>query len=252
MDKESNSTKSSNNMKKIILWFVILVASVGLGFLVFNLLIMPVISGAGKNVVVPDLTGKTISDAQKILMTQGLELGNVRTVFDTSYQHGLIIGQKPLSNSIVRSGRNINLVVSKGPQLVKIPFLEQMNLDQGLRMLANIGVNQIIIDSLRSAIIPSGKIFGVEPGPGSEIPVSGRVRIFVSSGESGIFLMPYLVGLETNYAIDSLNYNGLILGNLQTIPSDERMGLVIIQYPEAGMRVKTGDTVRLIVSRGQD
>lgn len=239
-------------MKKFFLWFIVIITAFGMGFLVFNLIIMPRIAGTNKNVTVPDLTGKSISEAQKIILTQGLELGNIRAVYDTMYAHGLIIGQKPLAGSVVRSGRSVNLIVSKGPMLVKIPFLEQMNLEQGLRILASMGVTQISVDSLRSISTPSGKILGVEPGPGSEIPVSSHIRIFVSSGESGAFLMPSLIGLETNIAIDSIHYNGLIVSSLQTIPSDERTGLVIIQYPEAGMRVKTGDSVRVIVSRGQE
>ncbi|MBS4016580.1 MAG: PASTA domain-containing protein [Candidatus Latescibacteria bacterium] len=239
-------------MKKILLWIVILVCAFGLGFLVFNLLIMPRIAGTGKNVTVPDLVGKPLAEAQKIILGQELEFGSVRAVYDTSYGHGFVVGQKPLAGSVVRSGRSINLIVSKGPQIVKIPFLEQMGLEQGLRVLTSLGINQISIDSLRSATIPSGKILGVEPGPGSEIPVSGPVKIFVSSGGSGIFLMPSLIGLPVDIALDTINYNGLILGSLQTIPSDEWPGLVIIQYPEAGMRVKTSDTVRMIVSRGQE
>lgn len=239
-------------MKKILLWIVILVSAFGLGFLIFNFLIMPRIVGSGKNITVPNLIGKPMAEAQKIILTQGLELGNVRAVYDTIYAHSYVVGQKPLAGSVVRSGRSVNLIVSKGPQLVKIPFLEQMSIDQGLRVLTSLGITQISIDSLRSSTIANGKIIGLEPGPGSEMPLSGRLKIFVSSGASGIFLMPSLIGLPTDVAADSVYYNGLILGGVQAIPSDERQGLVIVQYPEEGMKIRTGDTVRLIVSRGNE
>jgi serine/threonine-protein kinase len=239
-------------MKKFFFWFIILFVAFGLGFLIFNLIIMPRIAGTGKNVTVPDVVGKSLAEAQKIILSQELEFGSVRAVYDTSYGHGFVVGQKPLAGSVVRSGRRVNLIVSKGPQIVKIPNLEQMSIDQGMRVLASLGISQISIDSLRSANIPSGKIIGIEPGPGSELPVSGAVKIFVSSGGSGVFLMPSLIGLPVDIALDTINYNGLILGSLQTIPSDEWPGLVIIQYPEAGMRVRTNDTVRMIVSRGQE
>jgi beta-lactam-binding protein with PASTA domain len=63
--------------------------------------------------------------------------------------------------------------------------------------------------------------------------------------------MPQLVGLATNEAVDSITYNNLMVGGIQVIPSDEREGIVIVQYPEQGMSVKTGDEVRIIVSQGR-
>jgi beta-lactam-binding protein with PASTA domain len=161
------------------------------------------------------------------------------------------VGQKPLAGSTVKTGRRVNLLVSKGPMIVNVPFLTQMSLSQGMKILSSLGVTSTAVESLRSSTIPPGKIIGTEPGPGLDIPLGTQLKIYVSSGMSGIFLMPSLVGLLTNIAIDSVSYNGLILGNIQTIPSDEEQGLVIIQYPEDGMKVKTGDTVRLIVSQGR-
>lgn len=238
-------------MKKLLFWIFILVCAFGLGFLTFNIFIMPRISGSSQTVKVPNLIGLSITDAQNLILRNNLELGNVRAVFDTLYQVGLVVGQKPLAGSIVRSGRSVQLVVSKGPQIAKVPLLEQMSLEQGLRTLNNLGFRKIVIDSLRSTTIPNGKIIGIEPASGLEIPITTRIKLYISSGETGIFLMPSLVGLATYQAIDTINSNNLILGNLQMIPSDEQEGLVIIQYPEAGMRVRSGDTVRLIVSKGR-
>jgi serine/threonine-protein kinase len=129
-----------------------------------------------------------------------------------------------------------------------VPFLEQMSFDQAIRVLNSLGINPTIVESLRSATVSAGKIISTEPGPGSEIPVRSQFKVFVSSGSSGIFLMPMLVGLQINAAKDTIVSNGLVIGLIQPIPSDEPKGFVVIQYPEDGMRVRTGDTVRLIVS----
>jgi beta-lactam-binding protein with PASTA domain len=118
-------------------------------------------------------------------------------------------------------------------------------------VLSSLGVNPSIVESLRSSTIPTGKIIGCEPGPGSEISISTRLKVFVSNGSSGMFLMPMLVGLSIQSAIDSIVNNGLIIGGIQEIASEESSGLVIIQYPEDGMKVFTGDTVRLIVAKGK-
>jgi serine/threonine-protein kinase len=210
---------------------------------------MPKIIGSGKNVTVPNLIGKPLVEAQRDLINQNFTIGSVKQVYDTFYPYSYIVSQKPLPNSIVKIGKKINLMVSKGPQMVKVPFLEQMSLEQGLRMLVSLNIQQIKVESIRSSNIPSGKIIGTEPGAGSQIPIGRYFRVFVSNGTSGLFFMPMLVGLPTQNALDSIMMNGLIIGSIQEIISDEPGGTVIIQYPEDGMRVFTGDTVRLIVAR---
>jgi serine/threonine-protein kinase len=235
-------------IKRVLIWSIVIIGAFGLGFIAFNFFIMPAIGGSGKSAAVPNVIGKPLVEAQKIILAQKFALGEVNDVFDSIFPQGHIAGQKPLAGSIAKTGRKVNLLVSKGPQMVKIPFIEQISLDQGLRILSSLGINAASIESLRSTTIPSGKIIGLEPGPGSELPTGGRLKVFVSSGLFGIFLMPTLVGLPFNTAADSIRSNGLILGGIETIPSEEPQGLVIIQYPEDGMRVRNGDTVKLIIS----
>lgn len=235
-------------IKKILLWLTIIVCAFGLGFFVFNFFIMPTISGGGRDIVVPNVIGKPLVEAQSIIINQHFVVGDVKQVFDTIYPYGYVVGQKPLAGSIVKSGKKINFLISKGPQMVKIPMLVQMSLEQGLRMLTSLNIKQVKVESIRSTTIPAGKIISTEPGAGSEVPVGTFFRIFVSNGSSGMFLMPMLVGLPLQSAIDSIVDNGLIIGSIQEISSNEPSGTVIIQYPEDGMRVFTGDTVRLIVA----
>jgi serine/threonine-protein kinase len=207
---------------------------------------MPKLIGTGKDINVPNLVGKSLVDAQKIILDQGFQLEDTRDVYDTIYPNGFVVGQKPLAGSVVKTGKKISLLVSKGEQIAVVPSVEQMTLDQGLRILTSLGFNPLV-ESLRSAM-PFGRIIGIEPPAGSELSTRSRLKLYVSNGNTGIFLMPVVVGLPTNVAIDSINYNGLVVGEIQTLPSEEQKGFVIIQYPEDGMKVRTGDTVRLIVS----
>ena len=236
------------NIKKLFIWLIVIISAFGLGFAIFNIFVMPRIMSTGKDIVVPNLIGKSLNNAQKILLQQNFTIGETRDVYDTIFPQGIVVGQKPIAGSIVRSGRKINILVSKGALKVKVPFIEQMSEDQAMRVLNSLGINPTIVESLRSATISAGKIISTEPGPGSEIPIGSQFKVFVSSGSSGIFLMPMLVGLSVNAAVDSIRSNGLTLGMVQQIPSDEPKGYVVIQYPEDGMRIRTNDTVRLIVS----
>lgn len=235
-------------MRTFIGLVIIALFSFALGFFVFNFLIMPMLVGAGKNIEVPNVIGKPLISAQKIIIDANLTLGETKSVFDTIYPIGYVTNQKPLPGSKVKKGRKVNLLVSKGPMLVKMPFITEMSLEQGMRVLLSLGIQSVSIESLRSPTIPAGRIIGIEPGPGAEIPVSSNIKLYVSSGSTGIFLMPMLVGLPINIAIESVVNNGLVIGSVEEVLSQEPTGLVIVQYPEDGMKVKTGDTVRLIVS----
>lgn len=234
---------------RIIYWLLIIIGAFGFGVIIFNFLIMPLIVGRGKEVVVPNLIGKPFMEAEKILVSQNFTLGKVEEVFDTIFPLGYVVQQKPKPGSVVKSGRIINLYISKGTKKIKIPFLLQMPLDRAILILANLGLQPASIETVRSFTTGQGKIVAIEPEPGSEISQGTPIKIFVSGGSVGTFLMPNLVGMPLNSAIDSIINCGLVVGSIQEIESEDRTGNVLIQYPEDGMRVKTGDTVKLIIGK---
>lgn len=234
---------------RLVYWFLLIIGAFGLGILIFNFLIMPWIIGRGKEVVVPNLIGKPLTEAQKLLANQNLMLGKTEEIFDTIFPTGYVVQQKPKPGSIVKPGRAIILYLSKGTKKVKVPFLLQMPLDRAMVILSNLGLQPTSIETVRSFTIGLGKVLGIEPQPGSEISIGTPIKILVSGGSIGTFLMPNLVGMSINSAIDSVDSWGLIVGAIQEVESEDQSGIVLVQYPEDGMRVKTGDTVKFIIGK---
>lgn len=69
----------------------------------------------GKEIVVPDLRGRTEDDAMVFLVLQGLTLGEVTRQESHEYEEGYVIGQSLTVGESVLEGSSIDMVVSSGP-----------------------------------------------------------------------------------------------------------------------------------------
>lgn len=72
------------------------------------------ISTGSKEITVPNLVGKTEAEAYNILSQLNLELGTVTEEYSTKYSSGEIISQSPSSNSKLKKGSKVSIVISKG------------------------------------------------------------------------------------------------------------------------------------------
>lgn len=70
-----------------------------------------------KYITMPNLVGKTLTDAQAILEKHGLKLGNVTYEISYDYFSGEIIKQSVEEGRNILQGQKVDLVVSKGPGL---------------------------------------------------------------------------------------------------------------------------------------
>jgi serine/threonine-protein kinase len=68
---------------------------------------------------VPDVTGKTLSDARTALTAQGLKVGTVTNQPSSTQTPGTVIAQSRSGSS--PAGSTVNLVVAQAPPMVKVP-----------------------------------------------------------------------------------------------------------------------------------
>lgn len=78
-----------------------------------NLFVKKVVQTGG--ITVPDLTGRTLSEAQPLLESLGLTLGRTTTTEDFNHLPGTILTQTPPAGSAVTSGTTINFTVADQP-----------------------------------------------------------------------------------------------------------------------------------------
>ena len=77
--------------------------------------VISVVVSKGKEIVVPDLRGRTEDDAMVYLVLQGLTLGETTRQESFEYEEGFVIGQSLNPGDPILEGNSIDLVVSSGP-----------------------------------------------------------------------------------------------------------------------------------------
>jgi serine/threonine-protein kinase len=88
---------------------------------------------------VPDVTGKSESDAQAALAAVGLKSAEGTKDYSNDVPDGAVISQAPQNQGAVRKGDTIVLDISKGPQLFPVPNVVGMTRDQAKKALTDAG-----------------------------------------------------------------------------------------------------------------
>jgi hypothetical protein len=70
----------------------------------------------GKNCVVPNVKGKTLSAAKRALRAHFCRAGKISHAFSSKVRTGRVISQKPKAKTHLRHDGKVSLVVSKGPK----------------------------------------------------------------------------------------------------------------------------------------
>lgn len=112
---------------------------------------------------IPDVTGKTTDEANKLLAAAGLQGAVAAQEFNDTVPAGSVISASPASDPIGPGG-TINMVVSKGPDLVAVPDVTGLHFTDAMDKLkaAGFAVSYGIPDSA----LPYAIVKSTDPGAG--------------------------------------------------------------------------------------
>lgn len=77
--------------------------------------VQAVVSSGKELLNVPNVVGRTISQAREIIQQAGLQIGLEQEVSDDAVPPGYVVSQVPSAGDPIEKGGHVNLVVSKGP-----------------------------------------------------------------------------------------------------------------------------------------
>ncbi|HVE75038.1 MAG TPA: Stk1 family PASTA domain-containing Ser/Thr kinase, partial [Mycobacteriales bacterium] len=97
--------------------------------------------------------------------------------------------------------------------------------------------------------VPVGHVAEQDPAPGGRIRKGGEVTLVLSRGPDRR-LVPQLAGLTQAAAVAALEAVGLTLGKVTQEFSGAAIGIVIRSGPVMGQRLRPGEAVALVVSKG--
>ncbi|UCB53049.1 MAG: PASTA domain-containing protein [Candidatus Zixiibacteriota bacterium] len=143
------------------------------------------VSMGGRTVLVPKLQGVSIRQAEHLLMHEGLELGEISWSPSDSFPEDVVIASIPSHETPVPAGMPVNLTVSLGmrPDTVMVPDLVGTNIDQGKRMLREIGLELGRVRLKVNDDFLPGTILRQSLKPGKKVEMGSRIVLEVSTTE---------------------------------------------------------------------
>lgn len=202
-----------------------------------------------REVVLPDLHGRTVGEATSVLTEAGIKLRveEPRRV-DPKVEAGRIVAQEPSPGTPVRRQRSIKVWISAGSRSGTIPPLEGQTARTAELKLQQDGIAIAELAEIRSSDYTPDAVVAQEPPPQT---AAERVALLVNRGEAGAtYVMPDLIGVNGDRAADLLRARGFRVAVVSQQPyPGVPAGVVIRQSPQGGFQVAPGEAISLEVSR---
>jgi beta-lactam-binding protein with PASTA domain len=162
-----------------------------------------------------------------------------------------IISQEPEPGTEIKAGRDVRLLISKGPQTVVYPNAVGMDLPLAAILLEENDLRQGHLSYTYHRERPREEILAQFPSSGGTGLRGAQVDFLVSAGPPPQWLrMADLKGMELNTAIEILEKYHLTVGTMtQKDLPEVADNLVVDQSPAKGCPVLQGKSIDLTVNR---
>jgi beta-lactam-binding protein with PASTA domain len=201
----------------------------------------------GREVNMPNLVGKNVTEANGLLRSRGLVL----RVADRIYSElpiNVVVRQSPPPGMLMKVSQQAHVVLSLGQRQLQIPLLEGNSLRASRIELLREGLQVGEVSGISSGDEPADTVMLQTPRPGAGA-ASPRVDVLVSNGpRENAYVMPHLVGLNEVDAQHRLDVAGLRRKVNYVSAPQWPHGAVIDQTPLAGQRIPAASTIELTVA----
>lgn len=224
------------------MWLGVIALVCTLGLLAF-------LFGPLQRVSVPNVLGRSPTEAAALLATANLKLDAQETGYSEEVPKGLIASTRPAPDASARTGSTVEAVVSKGPERYDVPDLKGLTVGEADVAL---GATKLDLGSQTSAFhdtVKTGLIISSTPPAKTSVKPGTLVAVEVSKGPAPVEL-PELEGTNGKKAVAKLKDLGLKVDRSDKTSESVAKGLVIEMDPAGGTTVHRGDTVELVVSKG--
>ncbi len=206
----------------------------------------------GENsVVVPDLMGKEVVYALEVLTDLSLNTKVKGSQYSRTIPKHHIIDQVPDAGTEIKQGRDVRLIISKGPYAVIYPNLIGMGLPMAAILLEENDLRQGSLSYTYHSERPREEILAQFPGSGGTGLRESRVDLLISAGPRPQRLrLDDLRGSGLDYAIESIEKYHLTVGTItQVAIPDIADNAVVDHSPSKGYPVLPGSSVDLVINR---
>ena len=166
-----------------------------------------VISSGATDGTVPDVIGKSLTDAETLLTEKGFKVVRGAAVYSDTVAIEKVASTDPGKGEEVEAGATITIHVSKGKEnaYVKVPNLSNKTKQQAIDALKKLGLKKGTVTSDHSPSIAKGKVCAQSLAYGSEVELGTSVDFTVSLGPETTYSYVGKITISTNpfeYATD--------------------------------------------------
>ena len=203
-----------------------------------------VVSKGPERISVPVLKGITQAEALSLFQKNSLTLGSVTETFNPSVAQGMIISSTPKAGTLVRRDSIVNLVISKGPELLVLNSYVGKSGDQALTELTNAGFVVSTTYSYSDTVAIGAVISQTPDANGGTAAKGTKIALVVSQGSESVFV-------PNVYSFTQAKATAM-LQDLDLVVSIKQIGTKAVKTvtnisPKVGTQVKRGSTVIITV-----
>lgn len=240
---ESKTNKNQNVWISVLvsaLVALVVSALVCLGFTLVPWLL------AQRTVPVPSLVGLQLEEARESVARYRFDIVSVGEE-SSKLKQGTIVTQDPAAGVKVRVGSSIQVTVSRGIPLAKVPNLAGFELSQATGALQSEGffISDVVS---KHDTVPEDNIIATEPPAGVFLEKGSKVRLIVSLGPQQAEV-PKVTGRKLTQAKQIIESQGFTVGDVRTqVTTEYYQGTVMRQVPKAGELAPSGSKIDLVVA----
>ena len=196
---------------------------------------------------VPELTGISADAARGMLDSRGLRFVHRGERYDDVIEEGLIVEQQPGRGSLVPSGSEVTVLLSRGPDTVEVPSVLGLSVAPATAQLTNAGL-RVSHEIHEACTGDPGTVSSTSPSAGQH--VARDTEIFLTMvPEQRLIVVPDLTGVSTRVARETLVAAGLVVGETRHGFDGVRSPFTVLrQAPAAGTEVEPGTAIEITVN----
>lgn len=223
--------------------------------LVLLLFLIAMIIKSNQETTVPDLYNLTVKQANVMLKSSNLTVGDVSRENDDDVNAGHVIKSIPTKGLKLKNGAKVNLVVSLGATYYKMPNLIDKQYDdisdnlkkRGFKVnLKYKATNEYEAGSIIKQSIPKGK---------KVVTKNKSLTLTLAKAKTvkpKVVKVRDLTGYNLKSIQDYASEAGLTLSTSYQYSDSIEEGLLVSQTPTANSTISVGGTLSVIISKGAD
>jgi len=203
-----------------------------------------IISKGPERYSIPNLKGKSVSQATVALANEKLLIGKTEEAFSAIIPKGQIVSVSPEPGTLVKKNSEVNLVVSKGEELISLTSYIGKSSEQALNELTDAGFEVTQKDTFSDSY-PIGIVIAQKPET-PELVKGGKVTLTVSKGPEKIKVPSGVLKLDEGKAVKLLEDYGFTVKVLKPAKTPKGKKLTVIKVtPSEGALVKPNSEITI-------